>query len=164
VAGVPAALRAAFGYTILLRTARDLNIPVRPAEARARLGELAAEGEPAARRLLTEAQRRRAAVAPPPAAVPVPRLRDATAEDRVAAALDAARASLRGTRRLEGGRLEVRYELDGERFVSIVNGPTLQIVDAGICLDGEDRQLTLDSLPGVIREATATGRLHITGW
>jgi hypothetical protein len=164
VAGVPAALRAAFGYTILLRTARRLNIPARPAEARARLGELAAEGEPAARRLLVRAQRHRAAVAPLAAAAPAPRTRDTSAEDRVAAALDAARAALRGTRWLEGGRIEVRYDLDGERFVSIVDSGTLQIVDAGICLDGEDRQLTLDSLPGVIREAIATGELHITGW
>jgi hypothetical protein len=58
----------------------------------------------------------------------------------------------------------VRFELDGEHFSSIVNAETLQVVDAGICLAGADRVLTLDSLPSVIREAVRDDILHITRW
>ena len=65
---------------------------------------------------------------------------------------------------LAGNQIEVRYDLDGERFVSIVDVDSLQVVDAGICLSGSDRELTLESLPSVIREAMRTGRLNITSW
>ena len=50
--GASAALRAAFGYAVLLRTAREIGMPARPAEARAHLAALADEGEQAARRVL----------------------------------------------------------------------------------------------------------------
>ncbi|MBO0869448.1 MAG: hypothetical protein J2P15_12865, partial [Micromonosporaceae bacterium] len=59
--GVPAALRAAYGYAVFLRTARELNVPVRPAEAYGCLVEIATEGEPAARRQIGAVQARRAA-------------------------------------------------------------------------------------------------------
>ena len=83
---------------------------------------------------------------------------------RAADALYAAHAGVRGMRWLAGGLLEVRYDLDGERFVSIVEGSSLNVVDAGICLSGRDRDLTLDSLPSAIREAAGSGRLNITAW
>jgi hypothetical protein len=85
-------------------------------------------------------------------------------EERVADALHAARAGLRGLRWLGGSQIEVRYDLDGERFVSIVEADSLQVVDAGICLVGSDRELTLESLPSVIREAMRTHQLNITSW
>jgi hypothetical protein len=174
IPGVPAPLRAAYGYAVLLRVATELGIPARPAEARTRLAELADEGEPAARRILTAAQSRRAAetehrpqwMMARDAALEARRPVAARqrAEERAAAALRAARAVLHGTRWLADGLLEVRYDYGGDTFMSIVDGQTLQVVDAGICLDGHDRVLTLESLPAVIREAVATGQLHITAW
>jgi hypothetical protein len=173
IAGVPAALRAAYGYAVLLRTAGELGIPVRPAEARTRLAELADGGDEAARRLLTAARTHREAEADRRPHWQVARdaaqARRATvsqqrAEERAAAALQAARAVLLGTRWLAGGLLEVRYDFAGEVFVSTVDGQTLQVVDAGFCLAGADRQLTLESLPAVIHEAVHTGQLYITAW
>jgi hypothetical protein len=36
------------------------------------------------------------------------------------------------------------------------------VLDAGICLSGSDRMVTLDSLPSVIKEAIDTDQLNIT--
>ena len=168
IRGVPAALRAAYGFAVLLRLAGELGVPARTAEARPHLAALAADGDPAARRILVGFAEVRAAQ---PVAEWI-RRRDAAlarrpetgAEERVAAALRAAHAALRGTRWLAGGLLEVRYDLEGEQFVSIVDGRALTVVDAGICLAGHDRELTLASLPGVIRQAMRTGQLHVTAW
>ena len=82
----------------------------------------------------------------------------------MADALYGAHAGVRGMRWLAGELLEVRYDLDGERFVSIVESGTLRVVDAGICLSGHDRDLTLESLPSAIREAARTRQLNITAW
>jgi hypothetical protein len=177
VPGVPAALRAAYAYAVLRRTAAELGIPARPAEVRTRLAELADGGEAAARRLLTRADAQRAVDAQATARrrpdwmvtrdtalarrLPAERQR---AEERAAAALHAAHAVLHGTRWLADGLLEVRYDYAGEQFVSIVEGTTLRITDAGFCLDGHDDLLTLESLPAVIREAIQTGQLNITAW
>jgi hypothetical protein len=174
VKGTPAALRAAFGYAVLLRTAEEEGVPARPAEARAHLAALADEGPPAARRILgrlrAERQAERAArrtrpgepVTHPAALRGRPAFE--SAEVRAAEALHAARAGVRGLRWLADGMLEVRYDLEGERFVSIVEATTLRVVDAGICLSGHDRDLTLESLPSAIREAARTGQLNITAW
>jgi hypothetical protein len=191
IPGVPAPLRAAYGYAVLLRTAAELGIPARPAEARTRLVELADEGEVAARRILLAADAHRAAethrhrgaataqvpaheqLAPRPpewmAARDAALARRASAtrqraEERAAAALHAGRAMLHGTRWLADGLLEVRYDCTGDTFVSIVDGDTLRVVDAGFCLQGHDDRLTLESLPVVIREAVETDQLHITAW
>jgi hypothetical protein len=43
-----------------------------------------------------------------------------------------------------------------------VRAESLQVLDAGVCLSGEDEALTLASLPGVIREGMDSGRLVIT--
>jgi hypothetical protein len=67
-----------------------------------------------------EAQRRRAEVS------------DDAVTRRVADVLYANHAALRGLRRLAGGWLEVRYDLDCEQFVSIVEERTLNVGDAGI--------------------------------
>ncbi|MFP2934552.1 hypothetical protein ACLESO_57485, partial [Pyxidicoccus sp. 3LG] len=69
---------------------------------------------------------------------------------------------LRDVRRLAGNRLEVTYAFMDERFISIVDAGSLQVVDAGVCLAGADSEVTLESLPSVIREAIDTGVLVIT--
>ena len=51
------------------------------------------------------------------------------------------------------GNLEVAFEFMGERFISVVDAITLHVYDSGVCLAGADELVTLDSLPGVIREA-----------
>ena len=77
-------------------------------------------------------------------------------------ALESAGARLLDTRRLGSDRLEVTFGFMGERFISIVEANTLQVVDAGICLAGSDRQVNLESLPSVIREAIEDDVLVIT--
>jgi hypothetical protein len=84
--------------------------------------------------------------------------------DRAATALHVAGAVLRDSRWLSGDLLEVRYDYLDDRFVTVVDGETLRVVDAGICLAGHDDRLTLESLPGVIAEAVRTYRLEITAW
>lgn len=82
--------------------------------------------------------------------------------ERAERALQSAGARLRDVRRLGGNRLEVTYAFMGERFISIVDAHSLQVVDAGVCLAGADSEVTLESLPSVIREAIDTGVLVIT--
>jgi hypothetical protein len=43
-----------------------------------------------------------------------------------------------------------------------VDGQSLQVVEAGICLAGHDREITLESLPSVVKEAIEDGVLVIT--
>jgi hypothetical protein len=163
VRGASAALRGAFGYAVLLRVGAEAGVPVRPAEARGRLAVLADHGEPAAREFLGLLHAEREEVRPLSRQA-VSRPADERSTVRAADALHAAGAALRACRALAGNQLEVRYDLDGEQFVSIVDARTLQVYDAGICLDGADRELTLESLPSVIREAARTGQLNITSW
>ncbi|MFP2911565.1 hypothetical protein ACLESD_42370, partial [Pyxidicoccus sp. 3LFB2] len=82
--------------------------------------------------------------------------------ERAERALQSAGARLRDVRRLGGSRLEVTYAFMDERFISIVDEDSLQVVDAGVCLAGADSEVTLESLPSVIREAINTGVLVIT--
>jgi hypothetical protein len=172
ISGVPAPLRAAFGYAVMLRVATALGVPVRPVQLRWHIGELVAMGDIAARRILMSAQERRAAepnhVERWRARRTDARLRPASARERVLdraeSALYGAGALLRDSRWLSGDLLEVRYDFMDDRFVSVVDGETLRVVDAGICLAGRDGRLTLESLPGVIAEAIRTFQLEITAW
>jgi hypothetical protein len=84
-----------------------------------------------------------------------------TLEGRIVLALSHAGAELVSWRR--GGRRQavVRYRLGGRRFECIIDTETLQILDAGICLEGADEQLNLSSLPSAVREAIAEGSLHV---
>nr|WP_225937785.1 hypothetical protein [Myxococcus sp. RHSTA-1-4] len=82
--------------------------------------------------------------------------------ERAERALHSAGARLRDARRLGDNRLEVTYSFMDERFISIVDADSLQVVDAGVCLAGADSEVTLESLPSVIREAIDTGVLVIT--
>jgi hypothetical protein len=44
----------------------------------------------------------------------------------------------------------------------VVDAASLRVIDAGICLAGHDGLVTLDSLPGVIREAWESDELVMT--
>jgi len=175
VPGVPAALRAAFGYAVMLRVSTARQVPMRPVQLRWHIGELVAMGDVAAERILTAAQQRRAAepnhVERWRAARTDARLRPASSRERVleraADALDAAGAVLRDSRWLSGDLLEVRFDFLDDRFVTVVDGETLRVVDAGVCGGrgaGHDHRLTLESLPGVIAELVRTFQLEITAW
>lgn len=56
----------------------------------------------------------------------------------------------------------MRYQFLGERFTSVVHPETLHVFEAGICFAGADEEVTLESLPSVIREAIEDGVLVIT--
>ena len=187
--GVAATLRTAYGIALALAMGRRLGSPIAVREAAGHAAQLAERGEVAARELFTrlEQERRLAqerawaralALGRPLARVRgprgasrnvVPTLDNAT--DRAEAALDGADARILATRRLAGDRrnaaggnpqLEVAFQFMGERFLTVVDAISLQVIDSGVCLAGEDDLVTLDSLPGVIREAIETGRLVIT--
>ena len=89
-------------------------------------------------------------------------LQSLDAVERASSALAASGAVLLDGRRLADGLLEVTYRFMGERFRAVVQAGSLQVVDAGICLSGHDAELTLDSLPPVIREGSEDGVLVIT--
>ena len=189
VKAVPASLRAAFGYAVLEGASRALGIRFSPVEVRgqvlsvseggrpeaeARLRALVSEREAhvravEARLLALEAQRQRVEEAARLDAE-LARLRarprhlerQAQGVTRVERALESAGARLLDTRRLGSERLEVTFGFMGERFISIVEADTLQVVDAGICLAGSDREVNLESLSSVIREAIEDDVLVIT--
>ena len=90
------------------------------------------------------------------------RRRSGDPADRADAALEAAGARMLSARRVSGNQLEVRLAVDDVRLIATVAADTLQVLDAGLCLAGSDRMVTLDSLPSVVREAVDTGSLNIT--
>ncbi len=189
VKAVPASLRAAFGYTVLEATSRALHIRFAPVEVRSRVLEVAERGRAMAEEVLrhlmaereahvraleaqrvaqearlqgeVERARVRAEVARRPAVQP-PRRVEREVGDRVERVLAHAGARLVDQRRIGNRQLEVTFRFMGERFISLVDVNTLQVMDAGICLAGADREVTLESLPSVIREAIDTDRLVIT--
>jgi hypothetical protein len=167
VKGVAPSLRNAFGYALLLRRARETTMRVSALEAMAHLVQIADGGRYAAEALLRNialerqdrglAQRVRHALAGR-------RDRRATrenAEERAFEALRAAGARPLASRLTEEG-IEVTWAFMGERFISLADHLTLQIIDSGVCLAGSDSEVTLDSLPSVIREAIEDGVLVIT--
>lgn len=90
------------------------------------------------------------------------------------AALAVGGAELLDSKRAVGrGEMIVKFRLGRRRFECTCDARTLQIIDAGICLtahyddndfDGGtrgDTWFTLESLPGVIREAEQAGRLVV---
>ncbi len=189
--GMAASLRAALALAVLLAESRRLSIPASVGESWARIAEVAEGGRPAAEQVLRDLELERRAHAPAPAPAPPiedeiapptfvwsspeenrpdprrparspARRHPPTPEGRVGDALDAAGARLYGVRALARDHLEVRFGIFGERFVAVVERGSLRVVDAGICLAGADRMVTLESLPSVIREAIDTDRLVIT--
>lgn len=85
----------------------------------------------------------------------------ASLEGRIVLALSHTGAELVGWRRNGQRQAEVRYRLSGQRFSCLIDTETLQILDAGICLDGADEELNLSSLPSAVKEAIETGQLHV---
>ena len=193
VKGVPATLRSAFSYAVLEAESRRLGIPAVPRELRPHLGAVAEKGRLEAERALRalaaervlaaqemeELNRRRQLVGMAQQAVAAQaamaqlraqaprgrhgRAREGDAMARAELALEAAGARMRSARALGNGNLEVVFTFMDERFISVVNGDTLQVVDSGICLGHPpaDDLVTLESLPSVIKEAIDTDRLVI---
>ncbi len=183
VSGVPATLRAAFGYALLERVSARMQIPFAPAEVRPGIATVAQNGVPGAeaelrrlvaereqsRREMAELHRRRQeqaareeiAAAREARIEAVRQLRE-TVDQRAERALRDAGAELRSLRRV-GDQLEVIFTFMNERFISLVDAATLQVIDSGICLGHPpaDEELTLESLPSVIREAIDTDALVI---
>jgi hypothetical protein len=177
---VAPSLRLAYGIALVIAVAGRMQIPLSIREA-ARAGPASAEGgEPAATTFLEALSFRRAEdadrariraivrgqrPADPVNAYPVSPRDNPTLDNahlRAELALDDAHARMLSSRSLGGGNLEVTFELMGERFISVVDAITLHVYDSGVCLAGADELVTLDSLPGVIREAIETDALVIT--
>jgi len=169
--GVSPGLRAAFGYAMAAAAGQAAGVPISAREAVRRVREIAERGRPAAESLVAwisqererqaQALRRTRLLAAARQTRPrTIRHRDPAA--RADSALAAAGARMLRSRRLENNQIEVTYNFQGERFISVADAHTLQVVDAGICLDGADNNLTLESLPSAIREAMDTGQLCIT--
>jgi len=65
------------------------------------------------------------------------------------------------------GEMIVKFRLDGRRFECTCDEKTLRIIDSGICLIDHatnkkyDNYFTLESLPGVIKQAQREGRLVV---
>jgi hypothetical protein len=166
---LPASLRAAFGYAVIARVSRHLQIPASPHEVLGQLRHVAERGRPAAVGALENlAEQRRLErirqaswhgrpqhAAPPPDP-------EHDLDRRLEAALRHANAELASHRRLDAEQSEVAFRFMDERFIAVVDSRSLRVLDAGICLSGADRELTLDSLPSAIREAIDTDQLYIT--
>jgi hypothetical protein len=88
-------------------------------------------------------------------------------ETAVRSALAMGGAELLDVRDGNRGQAVVTYRFENRRFECVCDRWTLRIIDAGICLEdhltGErgDTRFTLESLPGVVREAINGRRLHV---
>jgi hypothetical protein len=184
IKSVPAPLRAAYGFALAEQAARRLAVPVAASEIRSHVGRIAdggaAQAEAVIRDLIAEREqtvremaelRARLAAAQLRAEVQQARQqqieeqerRRETAADRAEQTLEKAGATFESSRHVRHRELEVVFGFMGERFISLVDEYTLQVLDSGICLGHPpaDDLLTLDSLPAVIKEAIDTGRLVI---
>jgi hypothetical protein len=171
VKAVPASLRAAFAYALVESASARLQIPVVPLEIRHQIVALAhggREGADAALGTLATRRREAAVARNAPARAEAAARVSAVVQGwndrtvRVDEALRSAGAQLLRMRGLSSSQYEVTYRFMGSRFVTIVHAQTLTVIDAGVCLDGADNAVTLESLPGVIREAIDTGQLMST--
>lgn len=165
--GVAGTLRIAYGIALAIATARRLGTDLSPREAAPHAGTIAEGGTDAANRILQVlAQDRLAEIERARIRVERARARDIPTPDNAAMraemALDRAHATMLASRNLGHGQIEVTWQFMDERFISVVDAITLHVYDSGVCLAGEDELVTLDSLPGVIREAIETDRLVIT--
>lgn len=172
IKGVAPSLRGAFGYARLRREAarRGLQVSVREV---LRQVHAVAEGTLDAQALLDEREARifqldpgsnhRARARPQPSGTTAMGTGAGTSE-RAAIVLEQAGAELVSSRQLSQGRQEVVFRYLGEQFIAVVDRDTLHVYDSGICLNGHDEQLGLDSLPSVISEAIDRDLLHITNY
>ena len=184
IKSVPAPLRAAYAFALAEQTARRLAVPVAASEIRRHVGRIAdggaAQAEAVIRDLIAEREQTEREMAELRARITAAQLRaevqnakeqrevaraeaKETAEDRAWQALEKAGAQFESSRHVRHRELEVVFAFMGERFISLVDEFTLQVLDSGICLGHPpaDEMLTLDSLPAVIKEAIETDRLVI---
>jgi hypothetical protein len=84
-------------------------------------------------------------------------------EERIRAALLHAGAAFRDYQD-RGDVYRVTYEVDGRRHISVVDRNDFSVQAAGICLSGEDHLFDLQSLVGVVREASETGQIAPVGF
>ena len=186
VRAVVPSLRAAFGYALGAQVARELDVRVSLRELTPRVVAIADGGADAARAQFAElvAARERAiaeaAAARERAAADAAerarweeltdaarrtrvRRRQADPRDRADEALAGAGARMLSAQlRMQGAQLDVTYEVDGTRLISLVDAVSLQVLDPGVCLAGAHRVLTLDAMPSVVREAVEHDLLNIT--
>ncbi|MEM7394926.1 MAG: hypothetical protein AAF492_21550, partial [Verrucomicrobiota bacterium] len=86
---------------------------------------------------------------------------ESSLEGRIVFALSHTGAELISWRNRGTGQAVVRYRLNRQRYECVIDTQTLRLLDAGICLDGHDRELSLSSIPSAVREAIDTGQLHV---
>ena len=168
VKGVASSLRIAFGLALGLAVARRERIVVSLREIASHAVRIAEGGGDVARELVVSIERRRVLEADRVRARVAMQHRAqqaatiANPAERAERALDAAHARMLSSRYLGDGNLEVTWQFMDERFISVVDALSLHVYDSGVCLAGEDELVTLESLPGVIREAIDEGVLVIT--
>jgi hypothetical protein len=190
VKGVVPSLRAAFGYALGMAVARELGIEATPRELTAHVVRIADGGREVVQAIFTdllEQRRREAEEARRRAEEAVRRLEEAARAVALDEAAKRARVITRGKGRrhdpearaddvlekagarmlsarlvARGQQLDVVYEVDGTRIMSLVATDTFQVLDPGICLSGAHRVLTLDAMPSVVREAIEEEHLNIT--
>lgn len=171
--GVAPSLRHAYGFALVAAASRRTGTPVTVLEVGAAAGSVADGGAPEAEAFLARLGEERARYARERTHRDPDALRLAGQRERIEArrrdpeaaaiaSLANAGAELLSTRAMGAGELEVAFRFRGQRFVCLVDAQTLHVYDAGLCLDGHDEQLALDSLPSVIREAIETGQLVVT--
>ncbi len=192
VKGVVPSLRAAFGYALGIAVAREMDIEATPRELTAHVVRIADGGRDVVQAIfaeILEQRRREAEAARRRAEQELLRIEEAARAAALDEAAKQARVIARGRGRrhdpearaddvLEkagarmlsarlisrGTQLDVTYEVDGTRIMSIVDVGTFQVLDPGICLSGAHRVLTLDAMPSVVREAIEEEHLNITRW
>jgi len=167
--GVAGTLRAAFALAVVADVSSRTGVAAAPIEVQAGFLEIAQRGWPAAEAALDRLRREReahaararaaAARARTTPGAPQP---GGDADARARAALSGSGAELLDLQRLADGLLVVTYRFLGERLRAVVLADSLQVVDAGVCLSGQDRELNLASLPATIREGMEQGLLVIT--
>jgi hypothetical protein len=178
--GIVPSLRVAFAYALGMAVARELRVPVTPRELAAHVGAIADGGGEAARavirglvqqreqavaarrvREMVELANRERAVIREVADRSFRVRRGGSPAERADAALEAAGARMLSARRVHDV-LEVTFTYENVRIIATVDPDSLHVFDSGICLAGADEELTLDSLPSVIKEAIDEDHLNIT--
>jgi hypothetical protein len=164
IKGVAPSLRAAFGFVVIRREAAKIGLEVSPREVLDRAHEVAS-ATVSPESIIQALEARRYTIQPTsdhrrrrPTEVAT---RD-NAEVRACAALEPTGADVLAVRQTGERTLEVVFRFRGERFIAVVDWESLHVYDSGICLDGADEELGLDSLPSVIAEAMDSDVLHIT--
>lgn len=152
----PPSLRQAYGFALLLRLCRRMGIQACPWGLREHLGDVAVFGKQRAVDLLSST------AGPSPLDLPDEAPGQPGDLTPVAEALSSAGATLVRARRLGEGLIEVHLRFLDRPFVCVVDLASLRVLDAGVCLDGADQQITLACLPAVLREAIVAGRVVVT--